>query len=250
MRHLDLFSGIGGFSLAARTVGGIQTTQFVELDPDAQQVLRSQFPGIPIHSDIRNYTPKRGEFDLISMGFPCVGTSKAGTRTGLSHPESALWREGLRCVLDADPKFCIIEQPEGIIYRGLRTILGYLHLAGYSTELEFVSASSLGAGHQRLRLFIISYPDKWQKQLLNAPCWADQMREMVQRQAACNQWLTVKRPRDSAHHGISEPLVQLSTPNRTPGRIKARYLAGRSVTPGQAAVPLSRVVYLNSLTRE
>jgi site-specific DNA-cytosine methylase len=169
LRHLDLFSGIGGFTLAARAVGGIQTTQFVEINIDAQLILKHHFPGVPIHADIRDYQPEPGEFDLLSMGFPCTGTSNAGSRTGLSHPESALWREGLRCLILAQPKFCIIEQPEGVIRRGLRAILGGLHLAGYSTEIGYVSAAELGAGHQRLRLFIISYPDEWTNQFQNAP---------------------------------------------------------------------------------
>ena len=205
MRHLDLFSGIGGFSLAAQRLG-IQTTQFVELDPDAQLILRHQFPNIRIHADIRDYVPNQGEFDLITCGFPCTGTSKAGSRTGLSHPESALWREGLRCIVQARPKFCIIEQPEGIQRRGLRTILGYLHLAKYATELEFISAQELGAGHQRLRLFIISYPDKW-KELYGQTSWSNQVRKMVQRQRLDTQWLTVKRTGNRHDYGISPELV-------------------------------------------
>ncbi|MGK7916122.1 MAG: DNA cytosine methyltransferase [Prochloraceae cyanobacterium] len=115
LRHLDLFSGIGGFTKAAKQLGGIQTTQFVEINPDAQLILKHHFPGIPIHSDIRDYQPKEGEFDLITMGFPCTGTSSAGSRTGLSHPASSLWREGFRVLLEAQPKFCVMEQPEGVI---------------------------------------------------------------------------------------------------------------------------------------
>ena len=125
LSHLDLFSGIGGFSLAAKRAssmlperssgraparGGIQTTQFVEIDTDAQTVLRSHFPGVPIHSDIRDYHPEPRKFDIILCGFPCTGTSNAGTRTGLKHPASALWREGIRCFIEAQPRFCVIEQ--------------------------------------------------------------------------------------------------------------------------------------------
>ena len=161
LRHLDLFSGIGGFTLAAKQLGGIQTTQFVEINTDAQRVLRSHFPDIPIHSDIRDYHPEPGEFEIITMGFPCTGTSNAGSKTGLSHPASSLWREGFRVLLEAQPKFCIMEQPEGVIRRGLRTILASLYMAGYQSEVETVSAGELGAGHQRFRLFIISYSDEW-----------------------------------------------------------------------------------------
>ena len=272
LRHLDLFSGIGGFTKAAKQLGGIQTTQFVEIDPDGRDILRSQFPDVPIHSDIKDYCPEP-EFDLITMGFPCTGTSNAGTRTGIKHPASSLWREGLRCLMLVRPKFCIIEQPEGIIGRGLRAILGGLSLAGYAWEIETVTARELGAGHQRLRLFIVSYPDE-QRILYEQTCWSErtvqapepssgvtssQMREMVQRQRANSTWLSVKQSGDRDDYGISPELVRGSNstvlkqedytePNKTPGRIRARYLAGRTVTPGQAAVALRRVLYLNSFT--
>lgn len=261
LRHLDLFSGCGGFTLAARAVGEIRTTQFVEINADAQLILRHHFPGVPIHSDIRDYHPEPKEFDIITMGFPCTGTSNAGTRTGLSHPESSLWREGLRCLIEAQPRFCIIEQPEGVIKRGLRAILGGLALAGYAWEIGYVSAAELGAGHQRLRLFIISYPDEWRILYDLAPCWSDQMREMVQRQRLDSEWLTVRHKGDRPDDGISVQLVRESEgtileefyytePSKAPGRIRARYLAGRTVTPGQAAIALSRVLYLHSLSSQ
>ena len=258
LRHLDLFSGIGGFSLAAKQLGGIQTAQFVEINPDAQLILRHHFPNIPIHSDIRDYHPEPGEFDLLSMGFPCTGTSNAGSRTGLQHPASSLWREGLRCLIEAQPKFCIMEQPEGVVGRGLRTILATLYMAGYSFEIEAVTAQELGAGHQRLRLFIISYPDE-QRILYEQTCWSDQMRSLVQRQRANSTWLSVRNQGDRAGNGLSVQLVrgsdrtileesEYTEPSKTPGRIRARYLAGRTVTPAQAAIALRRVLYLSEIT--
>jgi DNA (cytosine-5)-methyltransferase 1 len=77
LSHLDLFSGIGGFSLAAKQLGGIRTTQFVEINPDAQLVLRHHFPQIPIHSDIRDYHPRRGQFDIVTwVSEKTCGTQK------------------------------------------------------------------------------------------------------------------------------------------------------------------------------
>ena len=194
------------------------------------------------------------------MWFPCTGTSNAGTRTGLQHPASSLWREGFRCLIEAEPKFCIMEQPEGVIRRGLRAILGGLSLAGYAWEIETVSAAELGAGHQRLRLFIISYPDEQRILYEQQTCWSDQMREMVQRQKLNSQWLTVRNKGDRSDNGLSVELVRgtnrkmleesdYTEHSRTPGRIRARYLAGRTVTPAQAAVALRRVLYLDSITR-
>ena len=261
LRHLDLFSGIGGFSLACRQLEGIRTTRFVEINADAQAILRSHFPGVPIHFDIRDYIPNCEEFDLITCGFPCTGTSNAGTRTGLDHPASALWKEGLRVIATAQPKFVVVEQPAGVLERGLRTILGGFRMAGYQSEVEIISAARLGAGHRRKRLFIISYPDEWADFYKDAPCWSDQVRDLVSEQRLNSQWLTVRDFSDRPGNGISvrladglaEGIIEESNytePNRTPGRIRARYLAGRTVTPGQAAVALRRVLYLNSLSHQ
>ena len=81
---IDLFSGIGGFSYAAeRIVGGYKTTQFVEIDPYCQSVLRKNFPNTPIHDDIKTFTAKRGEFDVLTAGFPCQDLSVAGRQKGI-----------------------------------------------------------------------------------------------------------------------------------------------------------------------
>jgi DNA (cytosine-5)-methyltransferase 1 len=257
LRHLDLFAGIGGFSLAAEKLGRIETRQFVEIDPDAWSVLRSNFPEVPIHPDIRDYHAERGEFDLITCGFPCTGTSRAGRREGLSHPESALWREGIRILIECRPRFFIIENPEGIAARGLRAVLGGLRMAGYAWEIERVTAEECGAGHRRPRLFIISYPDHEQERFQQTR-GENQMREFLQRVSPDYGWLTVKRRSDRPYHGLSVELVrgaesrpltrdEYTTPTNTPGRIRARYLAGRTVTPAQAAIALQRVLYLHDL---
>ena len=258
IRHLDLFAGCGGFSKAIElTTTQIITTQFVEIDPDAQKVLKDHYPHIPIHSDVRNYSPSKGEFDLATSGFPCTGSSIAGTRTGLEHEESALFREVLRILWECQPKFSIIEQPLGIVTRGLRAILGGLRMVGYESEYQVVSAQELGAGHKRERLFVISYP---YGQFGDIPTsWNEQVGDVVTRQRANSQWLTAKRDRLRTDSGFSFQLVSgsctptehstdwFTCPTHTPGRIRARKLAGRTVTPAQAAVAIERVLYLNSL---
>ncbi|MEB3191145.1 MAG: DNA cytosine methyltransferase [Snowella sp.] len=257
LKSLDLFAGCGGFTSAGeRTRGKVVTAQFVEIDPDAIAVLEDHWPEIPIHKDAKTFHCQKGEFDLITAGFPCTGTSTAGTRTGLEHPESALFREALRIICECQPKFSIIEQPVGIIDRGLRAILGGLQLAGYQSEVEIISASELGAGHRRERLFIISYPYGQFRHIPRG--WNEQIRELVEKQRANSQWLTVKRDRLCPDSGFSFQLVQgtnkrpltvdsLTCPTRTPGRIRAKKLAGRTVTPSQAAIAIERVLYLNSL---
>ena len=97
MKHLDLFSGIGGFSLAARSLG-IETVQFVEINPYCCHVLRKNFPTIPIHRDIRTFHAKPNQFDLITGGSPCQDLSIAGKRAGITGTRSGLWFEMLRVI--------------------------------------------------------------------------------------------------------------------------------------------------------
>jgi DNA (cytosine-5)-methyltransferase 1 len=252
LRHLDLFSGCGGFTLAGQRSGGkVETTQFVEIDPDCHTVLSHHWPHIPIHSDIRDYYSAPGQFDLVTAGFPCTGTSEAGTKTGLEHPESALFREVLRIIAECRPKFVIVEQPLGVIHRGLRAILGGLRMVGYQSEVEIISAAELGAGHRRQRLFIVSYPHGLFRDISTS--WIEQVGAMVEEQRANSQWLTVERNGLCPDSGLSFSLVpglgpqSCTVPTGTPGRIKARKLASRTVTPGQASIPLKRILYLHSL---
>ncbi|MBE9193806.1 DNA cytosine methyltransferase [Synechocystis sp. LEGE 06083] len=260
LKHLDLFAGCGGFTLAAEQTGGkIQTTQFVEIDPDCHTILQHHWPHIPIHADIRDYYPTPGQFDLVTAGFPCTGTSEAGTKTGLHHPQSALFRQVLRIVAHCHPPFVVIEQPLGVIHRGLRAVLGGLRMVGYQSEVEIISAAELGAGHRRERLFVISYPHGLFGHL--PPSWVEQIGAMVEAQRVNCQWLTVKRHGLCPDSGLSFSLVSTpgpqscTVPTGTPGRIKARKLAGRTVTPGQAAcgfsralgIALNRVLYLHSM---
>jgi DNA (cytosine-5)-methyltransferase 1 len=258
LRTLSLFTGIGGFEVAAKRVGGFRVRKFVEIDPDAQTILRYHFPDIELHSDIRTYYPEKGQFDCIWGGFPCTNTSVAGNREGIKGKSSSLWWEQLRIIRTVQPQFSIIEQPTGVIDRGLRQILASLRMAGYQSEVEIVSAAELGAGHRRERLFIVSYPD--QQQWRSEPTsWAEQIRAVVEAFKLNFSWLSVKQSGDDSNHGLSFHLVRgdlstgaiprehFSTPTNTEGRIRARYLLGRTVTPAQAAIALRRVLYLNQL---
>jgi DNA (cytosine-5)-methyltransferase 1 len=244
LRTLSLFSGIGGFEVAAKRVGGFRVRKFVEIDPDAQTILRHHFPDIELHSDIRTYYPEKGQFDCIWGGFPCTNTSIAGNREGIKGKFSSLWTEQLRIIATVRPKFSIIEQPTGVIDRGLRAILGGLRMAGYQSEVEIVSAAELGAGHRRERLFIVSYLDNLQFRE-QPTCWADQIGELVAREKSHTYWTTVEQRNYSYSPRFPTGVVQPFVPTNTPGRIRARYLAGRTITPAQAAIALQRVIYLN-----
>jgi DNA (cytosine-5)-methyltransferase 1 len=245
LTHCDLFAGIGGFAIAAQQLN-IQTTQLVEIDIYAQKVLKHHFPRIPLKDDVRTYFPSLGEFDLVTCGFPCTSTSAAGKREGINGRESSLWWEAWRIVRTVRPRFVVVENPTGLLDRGLNEVVSSLAAIGYVGEWFCVRASALGAGHRRDRLFVVSYPDQ-QRSDPKPHRRAEQMRAVVQRQRTAATWGTIERSSDGEHYGLSSQLVRsgFATPTNYPGRLKARVLAGRTVCPAQAAIALSRILQLN-----
>lgn len=153
MKLLDLFSGIGGFSLAARWAG-IETIQFVEKDPFCQKVLAKNFPHVPIHDDIKTFHCSQ-KVDLITGGFPCQGFSIAGKRKG-KEDARYLWPEMFRVIKESNPQWIIAENVTGIISIALDTILMELENENYSTETFIIPASAAKAPHKRERVWIIA----------------------------------------------------------------------------------------------
>jgi DNA (cytosine-5)-methyltransferase 1 len=257
MQAISLFSGIGGFEIAFNQVFGsqAQVIQSVEIDPDAQFVLRSHFPNTPIHSDICTYNPDVNwnfTAGIIFGGSPCDNTSCAGDRTGLRGAKSSLWFEMLRVIAIAKPRFVLIENPEGLRHRGLGEVIGGLAKVGYVGEWQCISAAHLGAPHQRERLFIIAYPQFLLTHRKQPPCWADQVRTVVQEQRAISSFPTFEQRNDGVAVGFPPGLdsVPLSVPKGTPGRIRSRYLYGRSVVPDCAAVAFHRIKFLQEWWRD
>ena len=160
---LDTFAGIGGFSYAAtKLVGGYKTTQFIEIDPFCQKILNKHFPNVPIHDDIRTFTAKPFQWDVICGGFPCQDLSVAGRRAGITKKSrSGLFYELMRVIRLVRPKFVIMENVAAILNNGLDIVLGELSQAGYDAEWSVISASSLGACHRRSRWWLVAYPNSF-----------------------------------------------------------------------------------------
>jgi DNA (cytosine-5)-methyltransferase 1 len=164
LRVLDLFSGIGGFSLGLHRAGGFETAMFCEIEPFCQRVLAHNFPGVYIHDNICTLTPelikaKCGEIDIICGGFPCQDVSSAGKRAGIREgTRSGLWAHYARLILDLRPKFAIMENVSGLLSLGMGTVLGDLAEVGYDAEWESIPASAVGAKHSRDRVWIVAYP--------------------------------------------------------------------------------------------
>ncbi len=257
MQAISLFTGIGGFEIAFDQVFGDKgkVIQMVEIDPDAQAVLKSHFPHIPIHPDICTYYPLINwnyTDGLLFGGSPCDGTSCAGDRTGLKHPKSSLWFEMLRVIATIRPRFVLVENPTGLINRGLRAVLGGFRMAGYSTEAEIISAAVVGAPHQRERLFVIAYPNSWSQEARQPPSWSSQVGSQVETVRVNSCFPVFKQRDDGVAYGFPAGLdsVPTSVPLRQPGRIRSRYLYGRSVVPACAAVAFSRIKFLEQWWRD
>ena len=157
LEHLDLFSGIGGFSLGLERAG-FTTTQFVECNDHAQQILKKHWPHVAIHANILDYSPRKEKFSIITGGFPCQDISVAGTQKGLKGERSGLWSEFKRVIREAETPYVIIENSSNLRNLGLEVVLKDLWEIGYDAEWFVLEAGQFGAPHVRERIFIIAYP--------------------------------------------------------------------------------------------
>ena len=170
LKLLDLFSGVGGFSYAAeKIIGGYKTTQFVEIDPYCQSVLRKNFPNTPIHNDIKTFTAKPGEFDVFTIGFPCQDLSVAGKQRGINErTRSGLFYESIRLLREVRPRFALFENVRNLLSHEkgetFQEVLFQIAKAGYNAEWSVVSAKDLGACHLRERVWIVAYSNDYGQQ--------------------------------------------------------------------------------------
>ena len=162
LNHLDLFSGIGGFSLGLEATGYFETVAFCDFDPYCQKVLRKHWPWVTIYDDVKELNSERlsanghTKIDIITGGYPCQPFSIAGRQKGEQDPRH-VWPEMFRLVKELRPTWVIGENVSGHIKLGLDTVLENLESEGYSARAFSISASSIGAVHQRERVWILAH---------------------------------------------------------------------------------------------
>jgi len=160
---LDLFSGIGGFSLGLERTGGFETVAFCEIERYPQAVLAKHWPNVPCYDDVRTLSTERLAADGISVdvicgGFPCQDISVAGGGAGMGEgTRSGLWREYARLVGELRPRYVIVENVAALLGRGLDRVLGDLAAFGYDAEWHCIPASAVGAPHRRDRIWIVAH---------------------------------------------------------------------------------------------
>lgn len=247
MKLLDLFSGIGGFSLAAKWAG-MDTIQFVEKDLFCQKVLTKNFPGVPIHDDIKTFSCNQ-QVDIITGGFPCQPFSIAGKKKG-KDDERYLWPEFYRQIVECLPHYVVIENVYNLINMGIEDMLIQMETLGYRSGIFSIPACGAQAPHRRERLWIVAYRDSercnmrrdyWQTGYLQD--YKNRYREEIQQEWSqfkpeswstytAQDWFTYNASTSRSYDGISGRMDK--------DRIKS---LGNSIVP-QVVYPILRNIYL------
>ncbi|CUU77313.1 DNA (cytosine-5-)-methyltransferase [Campylobacter hyointestinalis] len=185
MQILDLFSGIGGFSLGFESAnfkdydflklpteqesvsdGFFKTTAFCEIDINCHKVLKKHWANVPIFNDVTKITKDDlaplGKIDIITGGFPCQDLSIAGKRAGLSGSRSGLFSEILRLARITDARFILFENSSELITNKayFKVFTQELRECGYEYRAFLLRASAYGYMHERKRAYVIAYTDK------------------------------------------------------------------------------------------
>ena len=165
LRHLDLFSGIGGFSLGLEATGGFETVAFCDIEEFPRKVLQKHWPHVKQYTDIKelNYEQLKADglfpIDIITGGYPCQPFSVAGRKKGEKDPRH-LWPEYFRLVKELRPTWVIGENVGGHIKLGLDTVLENLESEGYAVRTFSIPASAIGANHKRERVWIVAHSER------------------------------------------------------------------------------------------
>lgn len=180
LKVLDLFSGIGGFTLGLDRTGGFETVAFCEIEPFPRAVLKKHWPETPCYDDVRELSAARlvrdgiALPDLITGGFPCQDLSSAGFQAGLGEgTRSGLFKEIIRLAVECGERghkpYLLLENVSRILSGPKESpgewfggFLWSLAQIGYDVEWHCITAASVGAPHERDRIWIIAYPHETQ----------------------------------------------------------------------------------------
>jgi DNA (cytosine-5)-methyltransferase 1 len=161
LRHGSLFSGIGGFDLAAEWMGW-ENLFHCEYDPFCQKILKHHFPNSKLYEDIKTFkaTKYRGRIDILTGGFPCQPFSNAGLRKG-TEDERNLWGEMLRIIREVSPRYVVGENVRGLLnWSGgvqFEQVCADLETEGYEVTPYLLPACGKNAPHRRDRIWFVAH---------------------------------------------------------------------------------------------
>ena len=160
LKHVDLCSGIGGFSLGFRMAQLSNPILFCDIEPWCRKILTQHWPDVPIYEDVKEiandperFIPERP--DILTAGYPCQPFSVAGRRRG-EKDDRHIWPEIFSIIQSRRPTWTIFENVRGHITMGLDSVLADLEREGYSTRTFIVPAIGVDAPHKRDRVWIVS----------------------------------------------------------------------------------------------
>lgn len=171
MKFVELFAGIGGFSLGFERAG-MECVGHVEIDPYAQKVLLKHWPDVPLLPDVTKVKGDEfGQVDLLCGGFPCQDLSVAGKQAGITGARSGLFDEIIRIAGVCRPEFIVLENVANLLSRAdwFGYVLGRLAAVGYDAEWEIIPAWPFGLPHTRERIFIVAYPHSTRRKSVDVP---------------------------------------------------------------------------------
>ena len=160
LRHGSLFSGIGGFDLAAEWMGW-ENVFHCEYDPFCQKILKHHFPNLKLYKDVRTFdaTSYFGRIDILSGGFPCQPFSNAGLRKG-TEDERHLWPQMLRIIREVSPRYVLGENVRGLLnWSGglvFEQVCADLENEGYEVTPYLLPACGKNAPHRRDRIWFVA----------------------------------------------------------------------------------------------
>lgn len=174
LRVLDLFAGLGGFSLGLERarhdgpVTGFETVAFCEIEEFPRRVLAKHWPDVPCYRDVRELTAERLAadgiaVDVITGGFPCQDVSSAAYahgRSGISGARSGLFSEAVRLADDLAPAFVVLENVHALLSDGAVTVLQAFVEIGFDAEWHSIPAAFVGSPQARERVWFIAYPSQ------------------------------------------------------------------------------------------
>lgn len=168
LKVLDLFSGIGGFSLGLERTGGFKTVAFCEIDPFCRKVLAKHWPGVPIYEDVRtineHLTADGVVFDVLTGGYPCQPFSHAGKRRG-EEDDRNLWPAMFEVIKGHRPTWVIGENTFGHVSLGLDNVLSDLERLGYACQAIVIPACAVESHQRRERVWILAHAVQGQRSL-------------------------------------------------------------------------------------
>lgn len=247
LKVLDLFSGIGGFSLGLERTGYFETAAFCEIEPFPRSVLAKRWSEVICYEDVRKLTAAKLSadglaIDVITGGFPCQDLSVAGAMAGMGEgTRSGLWSEIDRLIGELRPSFVIVENVANLLSgpserpgAWFGRVLGDLAERGYDAEWQNIRAAAAGLPHERQRAWMVAYPSEIGRNVFGYSEAAALSWERLQnRVQSGHRW-----KREAGGHSLErvgwsvEPAVRGSNDGLPSGLDKSRVAAcGNAVVP-------------------